>query len=284
MAHSVWLLVPLATILFAVNGQLVFNPDRQAPEEKVPLQITFDQTNKAVCPESEGVYEDATFCDAYWVCKNGAATEKFCEDGLVFDPKKAGHADPCDTPHVVHCGTRQELQEPTFPNEFCPRKYGTFEHPDPKVCNVYYQCVNGVHTEVTCATGLYFNSTQGSCNWPAISQRTGCVDKPKMSSDGAFSCPGGTHLDANGIAVPHPSFPNADDCSKFYVCLNGETPQEASCDKGLVFDERSMICALPETVPECEGWYANDPAFAHYYDSAPATGRADPGRQDVAGG
>ena len=47
-----------------------------------------------------------------------------------------------------------------------------------------------------------------------------------------------------------PSFPNLEDCTKFYVCLNGITPQEASCNNGQVFDEKKMLCGLPETVPE----------------------------------
>lgn len=32
-----------------------------------------------------------------------------------------------------------------------------------------------------------------------------------------------------------------------------------------------------------DGWFANDPAFAHYYDDAPTSGRSDPGAIDFLG-
>jgi len=280
------LLAALVATAFAqrLGGRPVFRGDALEPdyvEERRPTRVELDENNQAICPDLDGVYEDPSHCDAYWTCTRGVGVEHFCEDGLVYDQKKAGHSDPCDSPHVVHCGTRQLLQEPTFVSEYCPRKYGSFDHPDPTVCNVYYTCLDGRHTEVSCANGLYFNSTQGSCNWPAIAMRTGCVEKPKLAADGTEACPPGPHLDANGQAVPHPSFPDPVDCGKFTVCLNGVTPQAASCDKGLVFDEQSMLCALPNEVPGCEGWFANDPEFAHYYEEVPVSG--DPGAQDVVG-
>uniref|UniRef100_A0A2P2HW84 Peritrophin-44-like n=1 Tax=Hirondellea gigas TaxID=1518452 RepID=A0A2P2HW84_9CRUS len=281
--------VSLLFLLVATTyGQLRFNPQRAAAQQEALVaapQVFFDGEVPPLCPEPDGVWEDGDFCDAYWECVNDVPKEIFCPDGLVFDINKGsgGYADPCDTPHVVHCGSRQKLQEATFPNEFCPRLYGSYEHPDSTVCNVFFMCVNAVHTEVTCADGLYFNRTQGNCNWPHISLRTGCIDKPKVSKDGVFSCPGGEYFTGDGHKNPHPSFPNEADCSKFYVCLNGNHPQAASCNAGLVFDAATMLCGLPETVPECEGWYANDPQFAHYYDDVPATGRSDPGRVDTVG-
>jgi len=267
------------------GGTLVFHGEDNRPTPAPrPTRVEIDANGEIVCPLEAGVYEDPEFCDKYWKCDvHGRPTEKDCGDGLVFDFKKSGSADPCDTPHVVHCGDRQALQPASLFSQYCPRLYGSFEHPDPTVCNVYYQCIDGKHTEVACATGLYFNSSQGSCNWPAIAQREGCVDEPLVSQDGAFSCPPGPFVREDGQAQPHPSFPNDIDCAKFYVCLNGITPQEASCDKGLVFDSKSQLCALPDTVPECAGWYANDPAFAHYYEDVPTSGRKDPGNVDVVG-
>jgi len=247
-----------------------------------PTRVTLDANNQAICPEDHGVFEDPDHCDIYWKCSRGLATEVYCDDGLVFDIKKAATTAPCDSPHVVHCGDRQLLQEPTHASEFCPRQFGTFEHPDPTVCGVYYSCENGKHTEVPCANGLHFNGTQGSCNWPRIAMREGCVEQSQLAADGTEICPPGPHKDANGQVIPHPSYPDLEDCSKFTVCLNGVTPQAASCDKGLVFDSRSMLCAIPDTVPECVGWYAQDPQFSHYYEDVPVGG-ADPGRADVVG-
>jgi len=288
--RSFLLLFVAAAVCIAVpqrpRGKPVFSASLSQAEitreESRPTQVELDENFNAICPHLDGIYEDPEHCDAFWDCKGGVGIEKFCEDGLVFDIRKTSLRDPCDSPHVVNCGNRQKLQEPSLVSEFCPRKFGTFDHPDPTVCNVYFTCIGGLHTEQSCAAGLYFNSTQGSCNWPAIAQRSGCMEKPIMKEDGTEACPPGPHKDASGQVIPHPSYPDPVDCSKFTVCLNGVTPQAASCDKGLVFDSRSMLCALPDSVPECVGWYAEDPQFAHYYEEVPAGGQ-DPGKTDVVG-
>ena len=53
----------------------------------------------AICPEQDGLYEDPFYCDGYWECKHGVATEQFCTDGLVFDFRTPDS--PCGTPHTV---------------------------------------------------------------------------------------------------------------------------------------------------------------------------------------
>jgi len=56
----------------------------------------------------------------------------------------------------------------------CPRRNGYFAHPDEKVCNIFYNCIEGDGTEIVCPNGLHFDEYAGSCAWPATAGRTGC--------------------------------------------------------------------------------------------------------------
>lgn len=58
------------------------------------------------------------------------------------------------------------LIEPPQPTKKCPRRNGFFAHPDPTVCNVFYNCIDGEAIEITCTTGLHFDEYSGTCVWP----------------------------------------------------------------------------------------------------------------------
>jgi len=64
--------------------------------------------------------------------------------------------------------------EPPKGNQHCPRKNGYFAHPDPSICHLFYNCIDGEFTEVPCTPGLHFDEYQGTCVWPESSGRTGC--------------------------------------------------------------------------------------------------------------
>lgn len=54
-----------------------------------------------------------------------------------------------------------------------------------------------------------------------------------------------------GRPLPHPTFPHADDCQKFYICRNGVAPQPGSCPWGEVYNEETFKCDDPANV---QGW------------------------------
>ncbi|XP_058791440.1 protein obstructor-E-like [Phymastichus coffea] len=207
------------------------------------------------CPKDDGQYEDAKQCDKYYECIDGLPIEKYCPDGLVFDPLNR-KVNKCDHVFNVDCGDRLELQPPQ-PTKKCPRRNGFFAHPDPSVCNVFYNCIDGEAVEITCTTGLHFDEYSGTCVWPESAGRQGCGVVGKKLSDG-FECPKDAGVDSRGIAVDHPKFAHPEDCQKFYVCLNGVTPREQGCSDGTVYNEEQQRCDAPENVPGCEDWYKDD--------------------------
>ncbi|XP_064111826.1 protein obstructor-E-like isoform X1 [Macrobrachium nipponense] len=233
-----------------------------------------------ICPEDSGVYEDELQCDKYWVCEAGVAKAQLCDDGLVFDIFKAdaGHVDPCESPYVVDCGLRLELQPATFTSEFCPRKNGIFADPDPSVCSRFYTCIKGHATATDCTSGLHFDESTGNCAWPATANRVNCSETARACV-GDFCCTGSPVVTADGVTLPHPTYANVDDCQKFWVCLNGATPQESSCGLGQVYNERTMMCDYPEYVDECKDWYVGNPLFDAVYEDTNNDGRVDFGNR-----
>lgn len=79
------------------------------------------------------------------------------------------------------------------------------------------------------------------------------IDIAKETKDDAFNCPTQSikTADTRGQTIAHPRFAHAEDCTKFYVCLNGVEKRELSCESGLVYHEEKMHCEPPENVP---GW------------------------------
>lgn len=125
---------------------------------------------------------------------------------------------------------------------------------------------------MTCVAGLHFNTETGTCVWPDMANRVGCgsnansqldrrcleinnlstyLSLTEKLSDG-FQCPKDyPKADKNGQSVTHPNFPHPEDCTKFYICLNGVEPRHGNCDAGLVYNEDLQRCDEPENVP---GW------------------------------
>lgn len=123
---------------------------------------------------------------------DGVAHEKLCPDGLVFDPT-IRKINKCDQPFNADCGDRTELRkynwkkkfnkilnfsfkilEPAKSSRLCPRRNGFFAHPEPHVCNIFYNCIEGEATEIQCTAGLHFDEYTGTCVWPDAAGRQGC--------------------------------------------------------------------------------------------------------------
>lgn len=209
----------------------------------------------------------------FYQCTDGVARTKLCPDGLVFDPT-IRKINKCDQPFNVDCGDRTELRKlPTrcltkqtdnnrmffFPeqpksNHDCPRRNGFFAHPDPTVCNIFFNCIEGDATEQKCTVGLWFDEYTGNCVWPETSNREGCVDATKKTADG-FECPKSAKVDSSGLSASHPKYAHPTDCQKFYVCLNNIEPRDLGCQIGEVYNEETERCDAPENVPGCEDWY-----------------------------
>ena len=200
------------------------------------------------CPVDEitGKFADPDWCDRYWDCFKGKATPIDCADGLAYDPGRITQANPCDYIYKVDCTGRETLADP-IGTGVCERMNGVYPHEDPNVCDQYYVCKDDVPTLHHCAPGLHYNPDNKLCDWPTAAKRGAC--EARVSLDG-FTCDGKEYFTKDGQKIVHPRFPHPDDCNKFYVCKEGQTPAISGCSEGEVFNSETKVCDLPENVPE----------------------------------
>lgn len=71
-------------------------------------------------------------------------------------------------------------EEPKGDGELCPRRNGHYAHPDPTICNIFFNCVDNVAIEVKCTGKQHFNEATGNCEWPHDAGREGCADNDSM--------------------------------------------------------------------------------------------------------
>ncbi|KAF5299351.1 hypothetical protein FQA39_LY02524 [Lamprigera yunnana] len=197
------------------------------------------------CPELYGYFADAEQCDKYYECIDGVATEKICEDGMVFNELNTEY-DKCDLPFNIDCTNRPKRQPP-HPSQHCPRKNGYFAHEDENICNKFYYCVDGKFNMIVCPSGLVYNDKNGICTWPDEAQKKGCSSRDVFP----FDCPKVNESEA----LTHPRYPDAEDCQYFYVCINGDTPRRNGCKLGQAFDDKTKKCDWARKIPECADWY-----------------------------
>lgn len=61
------------------------------------------QRSTAQCKKENGLFVHDQYCDYYYECENGVATEKACPNGLAFTGKGRGLMQNCDYPHRAGC-------------------------------------------------------------------------------------------------------------------------------------------------------------------------------------
>ncbi|KAG4072758.1 hypothetical protein HA402_005235 [Bradysia odoriphaga] len=213
-------------------------------------------TQKFECPTGNGSFPHPTQCDKYYDCKEGIAEEVLCSDGLVFN-QNLTRAGKCDQIFNVDCGVRTILQTPAPTSEYCLRRNGVFPHPDDTICDIFFICDDGEHSETKCANGLHFQASTGQCTWPNVVNRKNCVDQKRKLVDG-FVCPDGPNKDKSGQVIVNPHYPHPTDCEYFYVCVDTVEPRKLRCDDMQVFNEEKKTCDAPANVPGCEDWFSGD--------------------------
>lgn len=84
-------------------------------------------------------------CANYFLCNDNLAEESSCPDGYAFNEEEQS----CDPKDEVDC-------------LLCP-KIGKIDFIDPKTCNYYYSCNNGVRTLFECGYKLRFDQNSRTC-------------------------------------------------------------------------------------------------------------------------
>lgn len=178
----------------------------------------------------------------------------------------------CDHPEVAGCANFQRNKEeicdtelptespttsPEKPNnQVCPATGNAFL-PHLKDCNKYYQCVNGIKFEFSCAPDLHFSATGLTCVWPELA---GC----NLVKGGEFGVvtkgiESQTMEEWNSPIMDDPDclkeealfIQNRKDCSQYFQCVDGNK-YEFTCPPNLHFNPAIDACDYPEFA-RCEG-------------------------------
>ncbi|XP_017128380.1 protein obstructor-E-like [Drosophila elegans] len=171
-------------------------------------------------------------CTKYVLCFDGTPVIQQCSDGLQYNAQ----TDRCDYPQYVDCA-----------DNLCIRQ----NNPDDIVyiaskakCDKYFVCMNGLPMVQNCTSGLQYNPTTQSCDFPS---RVNCTVEnlqrnilpfaraPPRTAD--IKCPSeGVHF------VAHQTRQDV-----YYYCLNGRGVT-LDCTPGLVFDAKRGECREPQFV------------------------------------
>ena len=121
----------------------------------------------------------------------------------------------------------------------CDPRYVTW-HRHPLTCTQYVLCFYGNQIERPCAPGLHFNSNLEQCMLPQLAK-----------CDINYACPDKDD-EMNPVYLPNPN-----DCTRYFVCFNGE-PIPRSCAPQLWFDVEFSWCTESDSVT-CDSRVPNDP-------------------------
>jgi len=205
---------------------------------------------KEICQPRNVSYHiaDSKQCDMYHDCtKGGKLLERLCDDGFVFSEEI--HA--CDYPHNVNCSSRPALQPTRSINPDCPRMNGFYPFPPAESCQKFYHCLEGKAYEKTCAEGVIFDPSMGTCIHPDLSKRPDCAARTVLN----FTCPNYGKKFVRLRFGDHDRLPHTTNCRKFFICLADGKPRVGGCPLGKVFNPKLGICDSPKKVPECKDYY-----------------------------
>lgn len=121
--------------------------EADAFEKPVETETAVERIEDVVC---KGVVDNIfvaspTSCGHYFLCANDTAKEDTCPEGYAFNDEEQ----MCDPKDEVYCLMR-------------PRT-GHYDIVDPKDCNNFYRCENGVRSLWKCGAGQIFDKNSRTC-------------------------------------------------------------------------------------------------------------------------
>lgn len=196
-------------------------------------------------PLADEASPSSSSCSRHFVrCLAGQAQQLECPAGTVFDRR----SETCAPTASVQCDA-----PPPAPAVRCPALDAAGRRVwqrDAHDCSVFRVCVNGRAVRGQCAAGAHFNERTLTCDLP---QSAGCrvappgrppVGQPQPPVDPGtawrpFRC-------AEQQPLARPIYPDARDCTRYWLCdvLHNAFPRQ--CPAGKRFDIVQQRCDSPQ--------------------------------------
>lgn len=106
-----------------------------------------------------------TDCSKYLQCLHGSYGERSCSNGTHWNATVGA----CDWPEKAGCVTFDFEQKNVVGGQCRVGDHGNnsglyVEHPDD--CDKFLVCLNGAFGQMSCPSGLHWNSEASACDWP----------------------------------------------------------------------------------------------------------------------
>lgn len=95
---------------------------------------------------------DLLECDKYYLCHDNEPIPYRCAEGLHWDEVR----EYCTSPAEAEC----------FDYEIICNPVGSHSVPNPRFCNQYYYCLNGISYPANCPADLLFDHLANECRQP----------------------------------------------------------------------------------------------------------------------
>ncbi|XP_037905868.1 uncharacterized protein LOC119648284 [Hermetia illucens] len=164
---------------------------------------------------------DKESCDSYYECVGDILVSRTCPSGMFLDV----HTQACMHSSAVNGACTVPKPQPNLlvnVKTMCQGNVGKFL-PDPYYCKAYYYCVDeSTPYWSPCSDGRYFENEL--CTKTRASS---CICEDLTWEDSG----------PKSVSVPHP------DKTKFYVCREGDPPEEKTCPAGTTFNPTKKMCS-----------------------------------------
>ncbi|XP_060824001.1 uncharacterized protein LOC132911398 [Bombus pascuorum] len=172
-------------------------------------------------------------CNRYYYCEEGNKIVGECPQGMIYDYIRK----VCGLPDAATCLNQKYTHDSySYANCYdslqCPIP-GHFRFPNGVCSELYYECVKGRKCDLSCGTGLIFNSEKGQCDIPENVRGCNGDQPPTTTTTSRPTIPTPTWRTpdcSEGNKRPHEC-----NCYAYYVCHNGRY-QLMKCPSGEKFD------------------------------------------------
>ncbi|KAK8401395.1 hypothetical protein O3P69_002872 [Scylla paramamosain] len=183
-------------------------------------------------------FHDERLCEAYYLCTGGERTHLLCPEGEVYnlDTPTPGR------PHATCVSAANGTCILSYPYDVffeppeCPAQ-GLHYFRDERICDGFYECIDGVREHRLCPTGELFSPADPATPC-ADAADVVCPTLPPLVPLEAPEC--------GGLSWKH--LPDPDDCSAFFECRGGEASWR-SCTEDLLYNAHSPANRYPCDYP-----------------------------------
>ncbi|KAI6184304.1 Carbohydrate-binding protein [Aphelenchoides bicaudatus] len=215
----------------------------QAPTTTTPSALCVGRT--------DGFYARGHCVPRYLHCANGHAFDLTCPAGLVFRNDSCTYLSDCLNPTTPSPIAVAPPRPTSPPLTWCQDNRKQDGYYGQGCSAVYYSCLGGFTTKLTCPGQLAYDSSTQACEERQFTPA--CGGHPRPPTTTTIAAPIAPAKPVNYNCAGHRDGYYVKGCSSIYYACNGGTAIEVTCPAGLAFDTPTQACEERQFVTACGG-------------------------------